>query len=119
MGTTKKYFYQEEQLRFSDLCKALGHPARISIIQMLSKGRTLNCSDFQSEIQLSLPTISRHCKILFQSGVIGYEVLGNNCFYRLDNRVLDQIIEFFDSINTDSPSLTGQVYYPKNTFITN
>ena len=119
MGTTKKYFYREDQLLFSDLCKALGHPARISIVQMLSKTESLNCSDFQSSIKLSLPTISRHCKILHQNGVIGYEVIGNNCFYRLDNRILDQITDFVDTINTEVPSITGNVYYPGNAFSSN
>lgn len=116
MGTTKKHFYQEEQLVFSNLCKALGHPARISIVQMLSKSESLNCTNLQREIELSLPTISRHCKILHQNGVIGYEVIGSNCFYRLDNRVLDQLTGFVEEINTEKPSITGKVYYPKPQF---
>jgi DNA-binding transcriptional ArsR family regulator len=116
MGTTKKHFYLEDQLLFSDLCKALGHPARISIVQMLSKNECLSCTDFQSKIQLSPPTISRHCKILHQHGIIGYEVIGNNCVYRLDNRVLDKLTDFVDTINVKTPSITGNVYYQKSAY---
>jgi len=113
MGSTKKHFYKESQLIFSDLCKALGHPARISIVEMLSKNEHLNCSDLKSKIELSPSSISRHCHVLHRYGIIGYEVIGNNCFYRLDNNVLDQITEYVDAINRETPSITGNVYYPQ------
>ncbi len=113
MGSTKKHFYPENQLIFSDLCKALGHPARISIVEMLSKNEHLNCADLKLKIELSPSSISRHCHVLHRYGIIGYEVVGNNCFYRLDNRVLDQISDYVDSINIENPSMTGKVYYPK------
>ncbi|MDG1332148.1 MAG: metalloregulator ArsR/SmtB family transcription factor [Crocinitomicaceae bacterium] len=114
MGATKKHFYPESQLLFSNLCKALGHPARVSIVEMLSKNEHLNCSDLFERIELSQSTISRHCQILHQQGIIGYEVIGNNCFYRLDNRVLDKLTDFVDIINIEIPSITGNVYYPEN-----
>ena len=114
MGSTKKHFYREDQLIFSDLCKALGHPARLSIVEMLSKNEQLNCTDFQSEIELSQSSISDHCHVLHRYGIIGYEVIGNNCFFRLDNRVLDRISDYVDSINVEIPSISGKVYYPQN-----
>jgi ArsR family transcriptional regulator len=116
MGATKKHFYPENLLNISNLCKALGHPARLTIVEMLSQNEHLNCTDFQSRIKLSQSNISDHCSILHQTGIIGYEVIGNNCFYRLDNRVLDQITDFVDTINTETPSITGNVYYPANAF---
>ena len=112
MGATKKHFYQEEQLTFSSLFKALGHPARITIVQMLSNQRNLNCTDLQKEIKLSLPSISRHCQVLHRCGIIGYEVIDSNCFYHLDNHLLDRITDYIDTINIERPSITGQVYYP-------
>lgn len=114
MGTTKKHFYLENTLKFSDQCKALGHPARISIIELLTKNDTLNCGDLMTNINLSQSTISRHCQVLHNCGLIGYEVVGSNCFYRLDNRALDQISDYLKEINTEVPSITGKVYYPLN-----
>ena len=114
MGTSKKHFYPSDQLIFSNLCKALGHPARISIIDLLSKGDSLNCRDLGVKIPLSQSSISRHCHVLHQSGIVGYEVIGSNCYYRLDNGVLDQITEFIGAINTETPSLSGNVYYPQS-----
>jgi predicted transcriptional regulator len=114
MGSTKKHFYPESQLVLSDLCKALGHPARVSIVEMLSKNEHLNCSDLKLKIELSQSSISSHCNILHRYGIIGYEVIGNNCFYRLDSRVLDRITDFIDAVNTETPSISGKVYYPQN-----
>lgn len=112
MGATKKHFYSDNQLQFSNLCKALGHPARVSIVEMLSQNECMNCKDLQSKIELSQSSISDHCNILHRYGIIGYEVIGNNCFYRLDNSVLDQLTDFVDTVNIEVPSLTGNVYYP-------
>lgn len=114
MGSTKKYFYTQKHLQLSDLCKALGHPARISIIKILSENRQLNCEAIYSKLKLSKSTISRHCKVLHENGVIGYEVVGNNCFYHIDNSRLDAITEFIDTINITPTPLTNQVYYPAN-----
>lgn len=112
MGSTKKHFYPENQLYLSNLCKALGHPARISIVEMLSKNEALNCTDLFKRLELSQGTISHHCQILHRYGIIGYEVIKNNCYYRLDNRVLDQISDYVEAMNTRSPSITGNVYFP-------
>ncbi len=111
MGATKKFYYPKRQLFLSNLCKALGHPARVSIVEMLSKNIHLNCADLNNSLKLSQATISRHCQILHQSGIIGYEVVGNNCFYHLDNQVLNQIVDFLDTINIETLSITGDVYY--------
>jgi len=114
MGSTKKYFYQEENIGLSNLCKALGHPARISIVELLSKNQDLNCTDFKNSINLAQSTISHHLNILHQNGIIGYEVINSNSYYRLHHPVLDQINEFLEKVNVEQTSITNQVYYPAN-----
>lgn len=114
MGATKKHFYPEKLLRISNLCKALGHPARVSIVNMLSNQVPVNCNEMTTRLELSQGTVSHHCQILHRYGIIGYEVVGSNCFYKLDNRMLDQIVDFLDTVNTETPSITGNVYYPEN-----
>lgn len=113
MGTTKKHFYQEDKLYFSDLCKALGHPARLSIVELLSKNDHLNCQQLRKKIDLSQSSISQHCQILYKHGLVGFEVIGSNCYYRLDNEVLTKITNYVDVINQEVPSITGKVYYPQ------
>jgi predicted transcriptional regulator len=116
MGATKKYFYNENQLLISSLCKALGHPARVTIIELLSQNEHMNCMDLQSKIKLSQSSISDHCQTLHHCGIIGYEVLGNNCFYHLNNTILNDVVDFVNTINIEPTSITGNVYYPKSAF---
>lgn len=112
MGTTKKYSYQSNQLQFADLCKALGHPARVAIVQLLSQNNHLNCNEIQSKLSLSQSTISWHCSLLQKFGIVGYEQVGNNCYFRLNTRVIDILTDHIDAINTNPITLTDSVYYP-------
>ena len=80
MGATKMHFYTEHQIEMAKLCKALGHPARIAIVEKLIDDDNLNCTDLRYFIPLAQATISRHLKELFNSSIIGYKVLGNNSF---------------------------------------
>jgi len=45
MGATKKYFYSPDQLKLADLYKALGQPARVSLVQQMLKQPHSNCKD--------------------------------------------------------------------------
>lgn len=112
MGATKKHFYKSNQLQFANLCKALGHPARIAIIQLLSENQHLNCNEIQSEITLAQPTISWHCRVLHECGILGYEVIGNNCYFRLNPEVMDRLSDYIHSVNKLPLTITDQVYYP-------
>jgi ArsR family transcriptional regulator, arsenate/arsenite/antimonite-responsive transcriptional repressor len=112
MGATKKYFYNESQLQFSDVCRALGHPARITIIEHLSHNNHLNCKDLCKIIKLSQSNVSRHCQILHECGIIGFELQANNCFFRLNPSRIDGLTAYIDSFNKIPITLTDQVYYP-------
>ena len=56
MGITKKYFYSDDQIMAARLFKALGHPARITIVEILLSQKDVNCSDLQKTIKLSKST---------------------------------------------------------------
>ena len=81
MGLTKTDAYTADQLRLADLCRALGHPARIAILQQLLSAGCCICRDFTAEIDLSQPTISRHLKELKVAGLIAGTVEGRSVNY--------------------------------------
>ncbi len=112
MGVTKKYFYNESQLNFSNACKALGHPARITIIEHLAKNKHINCQELGEIIKLSQSNISRHCQILHECGLIGYEVRGNQCLYRLNQDRIEKLLDYIDSFNKIPFTHTNRVYFP-------
>ena len=81
MGVTKQDAYTERQQRLAAIFKALGHPARIAILEQLLRSECCICRDFTDEIALSQPTISRHLKELKNAGIIAGTVEGASVSY--------------------------------------
>lgn len=69
---TKEYSIRQEQL--SRFAKALGHPARIAILQFLAKQETCYFGDINEELPISKATVSQHLKELKNAGLIQGEV---------------------------------------------
>ena len=82
MGASKMEFYTEHQIQMANMFKALGHPARIAIVEELTLNDDFNCSDLSAVIPLAQSTISYHLEELFDNGFLGYLVQGSNCHYR-------------------------------------
>ncbi len=86
MGATKTEVYTEEQNQLADLCRVLGHPARIAILEKLLTTDCCCCRDFTAEIDLAQPTVSRHLKELKAAGLIAGTVEGSSVSYCIDRR---------------------------------
>lgn len=56
--------------------KALGHPARLRIVQLLSERQTCVCSEVVDELPLAQATVSQHLKVLKEAGIITGEIQG-------------------------------------------
>lgn len=68
----KEYSIRQEQLaRFA---KAMGHPARIAILQFLAKQDTCYFGDIHEELPIAKATVSQHLKELKDAGLIQGEV---------------------------------------------
>jgi ArsR family transcriptional regulator len=63
--------------------KALGHPARLTVVRTLQGGEHCVC-DLVEAIGLGWSTTSRHLEILREAGVVGSEKRGQQVFYRLE-----------------------------------
>ncbi len=99
MGTTKSDHFTERQNQMAILAKALGHPARIAIIEYLLKVDTCICGDIVDELPLAQPTVSQHLKELKNAGLIKGNVDGNAICYCIDERAFDKLQTFFKSIS--------------------
>ncbi|WP_438961203.1 ArsR/SmtB family transcription factor [Nonlabens sp.] len=84
MGTTKTDIYTDQQNLMAQMAKALGHPARIAIIQYLLEQDSCFCGDLVLEIGLAQPTISQHLKALKTAGLIKGNVEGTSVCYCID-----------------------------------
>ena len=76
MGITKHELFTTRQNELASIAKALGHPARIAIIQYLLKVNACIGGDIVSELPLAQPTISRHLRELKDAGIIQGTVEG-------------------------------------------
>jgi DNA-binding transcriptional ArsR family regulator len=91
MGSTKRQYYSENQIEISNLCKVLGHPARITMVELLITHNNLNCNDIRAFIPLAQSTVTNHLKILFENGVIGALVVDNKTYYKVNPSILNSV----------------------------
>ena len=62
--------------------KALGHPARLQIVETLADGERCVC-DLVELVGLGWSAVSRHLAVLKAAGVLDDEKRGQQVFYRL------------------------------------
>jgi DNA-binding transcriptional ArsR family regulator len=101
MGLTKTGEFTKAQNDLAVLTKALGHPARIAIIQFLIKSKACVCGDIVEELPLSQSTVSQHLKELKNAGLIKGDIDGPSVCYCIDEKVWKkakkQIGDLFES----------------------
>lgn len=88
MGISKNEEFTKTQNEIAALAKALGHPARIAILQFLAEKKTCVCGDIVDELPLSQSTVSQHLKELKKVGLIKGEIEGPSVCYCLDNKMM-------------------------------
>ena len=108
MGITKTDFFTEKQNETALIFKALGHPARLAIIEFLLKKQSCVCGDIVSELPLAQPTISQHLRELKNAGIIQGTIEGNSICYCLNPQMfahLNSLIhEISDELSKNNPS---------------
>ncbi len=100
MGASKTDHFTERQNELATLAKALGHPARIAILDYLLKVNACICGDIVNELPLAQPTVSQHLKELKSAGLIKGNIEGNAICYCINPEVLDKLRLYFENIST-------------------
>ena len=85
MGASKTEHFTEQQNDIAALAKALGHPARVAIIDYLLSVDACICGDIVNELPLAQPTVSQHLKELKNAGLIKGTIEGNAICYCIDD----------------------------------
>jgi ArsR family transcriptional regulator len=98
MGTTKTDNFTKEQNAIASLAKALGHPARIAIVEFLLKADNCICGDIVSELPLAQATVSQHLKELKNAGLIKGNIEGTAICYCIDESGLEKLQNYFNQI---------------------
>ncbi len=107
MGASKTDVFTEKQNQMANLAKAIGHPARVAIIEFLLKQDSCICKDIVDELPLSQPTISQHLRELKNVGLIKGNIEGNTVCYCLDKTGFQNLMDFSSSVlqKLDKPNI--------------
>ena len=100
MGVTKTELFTDKNNEIAAIAKVLGHPARITILELLCEIKGCICNDLVDETGLSQPTISQHLTVLKNAGLIRGQVTGNSRCYCIDpvrwSEMKAVVNDFFD-----------------------
>lgn len=66
------------------MAKAVAHPARLAILQLLTHRETCATGDVVAELPLAQSTVSEHLRILREAGLIQGEIEGPRTRYCVD-----------------------------------
>lgn len=91
MGLTKTEDFTKAQNDLALLAKALGHPARIAILQFLIKTKSCVCGDIVDELPLSQSTVSQHLSELKKAGLIKGDIEGPTVCYCIDEKAWNKM----------------------------
>lgn len=98
MGATKTDHFTLQQNQIATIAKALGHPARIAILEYLIKVNTCICGEIVNELPLAQATVSQHLKELKNAGIIKGSVEGNSICYCINENTIKIIQKYFTGI---------------------
>lgn len=97
MTYAKTSAFTDEQQQLARVAKALAHPARVAIIQLLASKRTCISGDIAAELPLSRTTVSQHLQELKALDLIRGEIEGLTVCYCLNTELLRRVHEQFSA----------------------
>lgn len=82
---------READEELASFAKALGHPARVRIMRILTRKSACICGYLVDELDLAQSTVSQHLKVLKDAGLIRGEVDGPRVCYCAEPRALRRV----------------------------
>ncbi|TGD82295.1 ArsR/SmtB family transcription factor [Hymenobacter wooponensis] len=104
MTYAKTSAFTEEQQQLARVAKALAHPARVAIIQLLASKTTCISGDIAAELPLSRTTVSQHLQELKALDLIRGEIDGLTVCYCLNTELLRQVHQQFTAFFLEASS---------------
>jgi ArsR family transcriptional regulator len=92
---------------FARVAKALGHPARVAIVDHLARIDRCVCGGIVEKVPLAQSTVSQHLKVLKNAGVVRGEVDGPRICYCLDWEVLERFKSAVAELKPEESNVEG------------
>ena len=80
----------------SEMLKAIAHPMRIAIVDMLANDKSLTVTEIHEALNIEQAVASHHLSIMKNKGVLISERNGKNSYYKLKHPRLSQIVSCID-----------------------
>ncbi|MBD80559.1 MAG: transcriptional regulator [Crocinitomicaceae bacterium] len=90
MGLTKTEEFTAEQNAIASIAKAIGHPARVAILEYLISSKTCITGNIVDQLPLSQSTVSQHLKELKSVGLIKGSIEGTSVCYCINEEVWEK-----------------------------
>jgi len=88
-----------ETTQLAEMFKALSHPVRVQILDLISQGGGELCAcNIEEHFNLTQPTISHHLKVLREAGLIRSENRGVWVHHQVDQAALSALQEWLKGI---------------------
>jgi DNA-binding transcriptional ArsR family regulator len=91
MVVSKTELFDEALQKKANLFKALGHPARLQILQFLASTKNCISGDISDELPLSRTTVNQHLTELKNAGLIKGHIEGVKMKYCLDSEKVKEM----------------------------
>lgn len=98
MGVAKTEEFTIKDNKIAGYAKALAHPARVAILQLLLKKQSCVCGDIVDELPLSQSTVSQHLKELKEAGLIKGNIEGVKVCYCIDEKEWETAKTYINSL---------------------
>ncbi len=82
----------------SEVFKAMSHPTRLKILDLLGQIDEICVCDIAEELEIDQPTISKHLSVLKNAGLIGSRKDGLMVIYKLKARCVNTFFHCVDNI---------------------
>ena len=98
MGISKSEEFTVRDNKVALYAKALAHPARVAIIEILLKRNSCICGDIVEELPLSQSTVSQHLKELKSAGLIQGDIEGVKTCYCINEKEWELASQVLDTL---------------------
>jgi len=89
----EKKFNEKRFNQTAQLLKAMGHPIRIAILNLLLDGTRKTVTEIHTSLGLEQAVVSQHLSILRTRGVVDSTRKGKNSYYFIQNTSYAKVVE--------------------------
>lgn len=112
MGLTKRIGFKEDINNIAEVFKALGHPARIQIMNILLDKESCSCGNIVEILPLAQSTVSNHLLELKKANLVNISFSGKSSIYSVEKdklNILNQFISnYIENLGVDTFKTTAK-----------